>query len=194
VSLRVDLFCEDSAHEACARVLVARAAANEAVEVSLRIASAQCGIPRLRRELRAFQEVVQRTAGSPDVLVILVDANRVGPGTRRREVIDIVDAAVFPEVVIGTPDPCVERWLLADAVSFTATFGVEPVVSQPRDPRAWKRRLEEALTSAGEIVTQGGAEFAEEIFAPMDLYRAGRTVPTIADFIGDLRAAFRRLT
>ncbi len=42
-------------------------------------------------------------------------------------------------------------------------------------------------------LTQGGAEFAEEIIEPMDFYQAGRSDPTIQDFTDDLRAALRRL-
>jgi hypothetical protein len=100
---------------------------------------------------------------------------------------------VFPEVVIGTPNPCIERWLLADPVSFSATFGVQPKIGRANTRRAWKHRLVEALEAADQVVVQGGAEFAEEIFEPMDLYRAGQSDPTIQVFADDLRAAFRRL-
>jgi hypothetical protein len=193
-TIKVDLFCEDNTHEACGRALVNRAAAGQSVGVSLRIASAQCGIPRLKRELRAFQEVVCRTAGRPDVLVILIDANRVGSAVRRREITETIAVEAFPSVVIGTPDPCIERWLFADPVSFAARFGTEPRVSATRDRGAWKTRLIDALTQSGEIVTQGGAEFAEEIFESMDLYRAGRSVPTLETFMADLSGAFRQLT
>lgn len=191
--IHIDLFCEDHAHEACARSLVAIAAGHESVEVSLRVASATCGIPRLKRELRAYQEIVQRSAGSPDLLLVLIDANRVGPAARRTEIIDAIETGVFPMVVIGTPDPCVERWLLADPVSFAAHIGVQPDTGPTKDRARWKTRLVDALVSANEIVTQGGAEFSDEIFGSMDLYRAGRSVPTLGAFVDELRATLRRL-
>jgi len=157
VPIRIDLFCEDSAHENVARALLARIAGELPVEISVTARSARFGIGRLKRELRAFQQLVRTAGGSPDVLVVLVDANRVGVATRKREVADVIDESVFPAVVVGAPDPCVERWLLADPPAFSERFGVEPDVSSARAKADWKRRLAESLERAGEIVTQGGA-------------------------------------
>jgi hypothetical protein len=193
MTLRVELFCEDSAHESCARALVARIARELEIDVSIHTATASSGIPRLKRELRAFQSLVARRAGTPHLLVLLVDANAVGPATRRREIEGVLDAAVFPEVVIGTPNPCVERWLLADPTSFAATFGVQPDLGPASARNTWKNRLVSALEAADEIVMQGGAEFAEEIIAPMDFYRAGQADSTIQVFTDELRAALRRI-
>ncbi len=55
----------------------------------------------------------------------------------------------------------------------------------------WKTLLVEALEGAGELVTQGGAEFSDDIVA-MDIYRAGRADPTIRAFYEDLRATLRQ--
>jgi hypothetical protein len=101
---------------------------------------------------------------------------------------------VFPYHVIGTPDPCVERWLLADVVSFTKTFGVQPTIGASSDRSVWKTRLISALETAGQIVVQGGSELAEEIIGPMDFYRAGNADPTIRTFTDDLRSALRQLS
>jgi hypothetical protein len=194
MAMRVALFCEDSAHESCARAFVERIAGELSVEVSIRTATASSGIGRLKHELRAFQSVVSRSAGTPDLLVALIDANDVGPAARRAEIESVLDASVFPMVVIGTPNPCVERWLLADPVSFATTFGTQPEIGAPHTRHAWKDRLVKALEAASEIVVQGGAEFAEEIIKPMNLYRAGQSDPTLRRFTGDLRASFKRLT
>jgi hypothetical protein len=193
MAVRVALFCEDSAHESCARALVERIAGELGVAVSIRTATASSGIGRLKHELKAFQSVVSRSAGTPDLLVVLIDANAVGPAVRRAEIEAVLDAAVFPVVVIGTPNPCVERWLLADPVSFAATFGTQPEVGTSQTRHAWKDRLVKALEAGGEIVVQGGAEFAEEIIRPMVLYRAGQADSTIRKFTSDLRAALQRL-
>jgi len=163
------------------------------IDVSIRTATASSGIPRLKQELRVFQSLVARRAGTPDLLIILMDANDVGPAGRRSEIEGVLDAAVFPTVVIGTPNPCVERWLLADPASFSTTFGVQPIIGAASTRHVWKNRLTSALETAGQIVVQGGAEFAEEIIEPMDFYRAGRSDPTIQVFTDDLRAALRRL-
>jgi hypothetical protein len=126
---RIELFCEDAAHESCARALVRRCGDEEQVAVGVHVAAARFGIPRLKRELGAFQAVVRQRAGTPDILVVLIDANRVGVAGRRGEVEDALEPGLFPHVVIGTPDPCVERWLLADPPSFTQLYGREPDVS-----------------------------------------------------------------
>jgi hypothetical protein len=193
MTLRVELFCEDSAHESCARALVSRVANESHVEISIHTATASAGIPRLKRELRAFQSLVARRAGTPHLLVVLVDANAAGPLVRRTEIDSVLDAAVFPEVVIGTPNPCVERWLLSDPVSFAQTFGVQPELGPANARNTWKDRLVSALEEAGQIVVQGGAEFAEEIITPMDFYRAGQADSTIQTFTDELRATLRRL-
>lgn len=192
-TLRVDLFGEDAAHEDCGRALIGRVAAEEDVEVAVRAVSARFGIGRVKRELSAFQATVARVPGSqPDLLVVLADANRVGAPARRKEIEDALDPAVFPSIVVGTPDPYVERWLMADPPSFREQFGVQPSISRTSDRHVWKRRLVSALEDAGQIVLQGGAEFAPDIVAAMDLYRAGRTVPSLGAFIADLRAAIRQ--
>jgi hypothetical protein len=191
---RVELFCEDSAHESCARALMERIAGELELGIAIHTATASSGIGRLKRELRAFQSLASRRSGTPDLLVILIDANAVGPATRRAEIEEVLDEAVFPYHVIGTPDPCVERWLLADVVSFAKTFGVQPDVGATSEGKAWKARLVKALEAAGEIIVQGGTELAEEIIKPMDFYRAGHSDPTIRTFTDDLRSALRQLS
>ncbi len=165
----------------------------EQVAVGVHVAAARFGIPRLKRELGAFQAVVRQRAGTPDILVVLIDANRVGVAGRRGEVEDALEPGLFPHVVIGTPDPCVERWLLADPPSFTQLYGCEPDVSGDLRRVNWKRRLLAALEDAGQVVTSGGSEFADELVEAMDLYRAGRAVPSLGRFVDELRATLRRL-
>ena len=64
---------------------------------------------------------------------------------------------------------------------------------RPSHEELGANHIVEALEATGEIVTQGGADFADEIVGAMDLYRAGRAVPSLGMFIDDLRAALRRL-
>jgi len=193
VAHRVDLFCEDVAHESFARAMLRRLASEEEVEVTPRAASTRFGIPRLKKELTAYQRLLSLTAGLPDVLVILVDANAVGVAARRREVADIVEGSSFPSVVVGVPDPCVERWYLDDPQSFAERFGQVERLPADSPCDEWKRELVDAFERAGEIVITAGAEFAEEIVDGMELYRAGRADHSLRDFVDDLRAAFKRL-
>lgn len=190
MSHRVVLFCEDAAHESLARALVARLAREESVSVSIHVGSARFGISRVKRELRAFEQLLQRGSGLPDLLVILVDANAAGVASRRSEIEDAIDLASFPRAVVGVPDPMVECWYLADPASFAERFGRGPAAASAHDD---KQRLIAALEDAGEIVVSGGAEFADEIVEAMDLYRAGRNAATLKSFIDDLSATLRQL-
>jgi hypothetical protein len=165
--------------------------AEESVETSIRVGSARAGLPRLARELRAFGEAIRRQAGTPDVLVVLADANAAGPAGRREEIERVGLDAVVPAVAIGTPDPCVEAWFLADPQAIASLFEVPAPDPPGADADSIKHRLVEALSTAGEVVTQGGAEFADEIVAAIDLYRAGQAAPTLKRFIAELRAALR---
>ncbi|MDQ3632142.1 MAG: hypothetical protein M3417_12900 [Actinomycetota bacterium] len=192
-NVRVSLVCEDIAHESTARAFCERIAEEEGRALDLTVASARLGIPRLQRELRALQRIFSSRPGTPDLLVVIIDANAVGPQARHREVEAMIDPTVVPAHVIGTPDPSVERWLLADPASFVERFGLEPATGRATDRHAWKQRLLTALEDSGRIVMQGGAEYADEIVAGMDLVRAGRTEPSLDRFVTDLRAAFRRL-
>jgi hypothetical protein len=194
MSIRVGLFCEDSAHESCARALLEKFARELFVEVSVRTATATAGVGRLKQELRAFQTLIGSSPGVPDLLIVLIDANDVGPRARIDEINGVLNRSLFPDVVIGTPDPCVERWLLADPVSFTERFSVQPPLHPAKKREDWKRWLVAALEEANEIVMQGGAEFAEEIFEVMDFYRAGRIDPSMKSFVDELRAALRRFS
>lgn len=193
MACRIALFCEDAAHETFGRALILRCAAEAGVSVTLTVPTARFGIPRLKTELAAYQSVVHRTGGTPDLLVVLVDANDVGVSSRKAEVAGALDPTVLPAWIIGVPDPYVERWMLADPTSFTELFGRQPDVGAVNDRFAWKHRLMAALEESGEIVTQGGAEFADEIVAAMDLYRAGRAASSLNLFVSDLKAALRHL-
>ncbi|HEV3095477.1 MAG TPA: hypothetical protein VGY30_13355 [Solirubrobacteraceae bacterium] len=192
MAYRVELFCEDSAHESCARAVIGRVARELKVEVDVHVASARFGLGRLKSELRDFQASMRNSSGVPDLLVVIADSNEAGPNARQREVEEVIDRSLFPRYIVGAPDPYVERWLLADPVSFAQCFGHQPVLGTPRDRDEWKQRLVKALTDAGEIVTQGGAEFAEDIIDAMDFYRAGQSVPTVQRFADDVRAALRQ--
>lgn len=76
--VRVDLFCEDGAHEDCGRALIGRCARDSGVSVATTARSTRAGLPRVKGELRLFQRTISRGGGRlPDLLVVLADANDV---------------------------------------------------------------------------------------------------------------------
>lgn len=191
MTVGVKLFCEDSAHESTATAFVHRVARELEIAVDISIGAARFGLPRLQRELRTFQALLLAAPGLPDVLVVMADANDVGTAARRHLIEVVLDRERLLHVVIGTPNPCVERWLLADLESFSSQFGVQPANTPASDRDVWKTRLASALEDAKRVVTQGGSEYADEIVGAMDLYRAGQIEPSLGAFISELRAALR---
>jgi hypothetical protein len=185
------LFCEDAGHEAFARAAVELVAREQGVDVSIGVASSRAGLGFMQRELRAYAETVRHRSGTPDLLVVIADGNAVGPNARRSEIEELELGQIFPIWIIGTPDPCVEAWLLADPASLKAAFGNSPTPSVPKTSDELKRYLRNYLEDAGEIITQGGVEFADEIVVAMDIYRAGKKEPTLKRFFDDLRAALK---
>jgi len=134
-------------------------------------------------------QVIRRQAGTPDLLIVIADANDVGPQRRREEIEGMGLDRVFPVYVIGTPDPCVEAWLLADPPSLAAEFGQPPEGSPPSSGKALKRYLVDYLEQAGKVVMEGGMEFADEIVRAMSLYRAGKNEPTLKRFVEEAKTA-----
>jgi len=93
---RVDLFCEDAAHESWGRAVVRRVAFEEGVDLTIQVGTARLGIPRLIRELRAFARLLEVGSGLPDLLLILVDGNLAGAAQRRREIAEAIHLRSFP--------------------------------------------------------------------------------------------------
>jgi hypothetical protein len=54
------------------------------------------------------------------------------------------------------------------------------------------RLLVKVIRDAGQIPTLGGIEFAQELVAAMDLYRAAKNDRSLALFVEDMRAALQR--
>ncbi len=189
-SVRLDLFAEDHAHEAFAGALVRRLADEEGVAVDVQTRSARGGHGRVLTELRAYVHV---TDSSPDVLVVALDANCKGYTSAANEVRQVLQRAAFAHVVLGIADPHVERWYMADAAALREALGASVTPGRAKCGRGvYKQQLCAALKRAGHIVVLGGAEFAPDIVAHIDWYRAAKADPNLGRFVDALRGALRR--
>lgn len=190
---RVTLFCEDLGHETFVRALLKRISREEGVATHLEVRNSRGGLGRTVSELRAWQALVARRGGSPDLLIVLVDANSEGPTVRRQLVHGALDPRVFPRWVIGVPDPYVERWFFADGGVFRRVTGC-PAPSADAlkvSRRAWKEALRDAMDASGDFLLNDVADIAPELVGSMDLHRAGREVPSLGALQEDLRRALR---
>jgi hypothetical protein len=191
--LRVDLFAEDRAHEAFLDALVRRLLREIGREILIRHRSPLGGHGKMLTELQAFQKIIrgqQVGIDVPDILVVARDANCQRFNLARQEVRERIDQAVFPSCAIACPDPHIERWFLADPVSFHRVIGADSRPGRRKCERdRYKRKLSEAVRRGGHPPTLGGIEFAAELVGEMDLYRASKNEPSLQHFIDDFHQA-----
>ncbi|MBI5489030.1 MAG: DUF4276 family protein [Deltaproteobacteria bacterium] len=185
----VEVFCEDVAHERFLDTLVRRLGAEEGIGIVSRLRCARGGHGRVLEELTAFLRASQT---SPELLVVAIDANCNRWNPARRAIEDVIDRSRFPRHVVACPDPHIERWLLADPTSLHRVLGAKANPGRRKCARDhYKNVLRRALNAAGHRVTLDGAEFAAEIVASMDLFRAGKAEPSLGHCIDDLRQTLR---
>lgn len=196
VRTSVHLYCEDRGHEDFARALVHRLADEEDLTVQVETRSGRGGHGRALGEFKKWQRAIARgmLTGIPDLLVIVIDGNCDGWNAARQTVQRAVDGNVFPASVVGCPDPHVERWCIADPTAFQAVVEGPPLPDPGKCERAlYKNLLRDSIRAAGQPIITSEMEYAPDIVAAMDLFRAGRAQPSLGHFIEALRATLRML-
>ncbi|MCX7866138.1 MAG: DUF4276 family protein [Limisphaera sp.] len=146
------------------------------------------------QEFRSFQRLIESAAETaPDLIVVGMDGNCVSFAGKKREILEATGERHRDKVIAACPDPHIERWYLADPDSFHQVVGSRPNLGTGKCTRDfYKRALADAVRRAGHPSTLGGMEFAPELVAAMDLYRAGKAEPSLGDFLNEFRAGLRR--
>jgi hypothetical protein len=193
----VTVFAEDRGHEEFLRAVIERLAKEIGLEVEVRIQSARGGHGRALRELKLFQSVLLGALSGvplPDLIVIGIDSNCQSIAAMRQSIQSALDQRLIERTIIACPEPHVERWYLADPVAFSEAVGPAPTLGKTKCGKdRYKTILARAVSDAGHISPQGGLEFAHEIVARTDWYRAGKSAGTLKTFLDDLRARLKRL-
>ncbi|MCU1370207.1 MAG: hypothetical protein JWO77_1401 [Ilumatobacteraceae bacterium] len=149
----------------------------------------------MMQELSAISSAIKAPFGVtdlPDILLVAIDTDCHGG----KQTKDDVSGAIghFPGLVVATPDPEVERWLMLDREAFAAVVGTDPgSVEHTCDEGHFKKQLADALVEAGALSLLGGFEYADEIAETMNLFRSGKIDGCFRIFCSDLRAAIRHL-
>lgn len=189
------LFAEDTGHELFVGALIRRVAAAEDVEVRVDVRNATGGQGRALVALRRY--VSDLAAGRDafvEVLVAAIDGNCHGYVERRREIEDAIGDRYPGRLVPAVPDPHVERWMLSDPRALAAALGTSTVaVDIPPykcERGRYKAALRQAVNASGVVAPLGGAEYADDVVANLDLARVGAD-PSLARFVDDLGAALR---
>lgn len=195
--LIIDLFVEDHAHEAFLKPLAARMAREEGIAVEVRLRAAKGGHGQAINEFQLYQKLLEKgifRQTTPSLVVVAIDGNCTTFSAKRKEIVDATRPEFRERVVAACPDPHVERWYLADPDSFHGVVGHRPALGRKKCARDhYKQVLASAVRQGGHPPTLGGIEFAPELVAVMDLYRAGRNDRSLGAFVDELRARLRRL-
>lgn len=129
----------------------------------------------------------------PDVLVVGIDANCATWHQARRLVVETLAPRLRDRAAVACPDPHIERWFMADPVSFEQVLGRRPKLGARKCERDhYKRILSRTVREAGHPAVLGGLEFAEEIVGAMDLYRAGKSEKSLRHFVDKTKALMTR--
>ena len=185
--LTVDLFAEDRAHEEFLKAMLSRIATEQERNLTVRVRSARGGHPRVLEELSLYQRSVLKAPENlpmPDLLFIAIDANCKRWNRARPDIEKTIQTQFTQRAIIACPDPHIERWYLADPDSFAQIVGVRPRIGKKKCERGrYKAILSKAIVDAGHPNTLGGIEFAQELVASMDLYRAGKNETSLKHFL-----------
>jgi len=194
--LVVECFVEDRAHEEFLVPLMERVAQEENVTLRWRLRIARGGRPRVMTAYREYQIVLEKTgAATADLMVVSIDGNCATFADARRSVRGRTRDRYAHMLVVASPDPHIERWYLADPKSFQAIVGTRPKIGPEKCLRDhYKQVLANAVRRAGHPQTRRGVEFGRELARAMDLFRAGKNVPSLKAFVGDLREGLRRVS
>lgn len=188
----VDLFVEDQAHEQFIRAMTRRVLTEQGHRPKIRVRSARGGHGRVMQELGLYQKSVRASSAElrPELLVAAVDCNCKRFTATSTALAEGIDQGLFPRIVLACPDPHIERWFMADPASFQTVVGRQPPsVKRKCERDRYKKLLVKTLEDEGHAVTMGGIEFAPDLVAAMDLFRAGRNAADLKHFLDSLRSA-----
>ena len=190
----IGLFMEDIAHERFITSLVQRIASEAGILAQCDVRNATGGIPQMRGELRRFlRDHTNIESSLFDFLIIVQDADSESETEVKSRIRNLIERSGYPRTtIIAVPEPYIEAWYLADPVSIQAFTGSSILFQIPQvefDKDRYKNELSHIFPSA----PYGGIEYADEIVANMDLYRAGRNVNSLRHFIDELRSTLTQL-
>lgn len=193
----VDFFVEDGAHEGLIVPLTERIAADEGIVLKCRVRNARGGHARAIDSFKRYQTLRAKGVGGvqlPALLVVAIDGNCSTFSQARDKIRRATRDRYSHMLVPACPDPHIERWYMADPVSFANVVGTQPSVVQGKCERGYyKRLLNQTVIGAGHPSTLGGLEFGRELADAMDLFRAGKNDSSLGAFVTDLRERLRRV-
>lgn len=190
----IGLFMEDNAHERFIKSLVERIASEASIHAQCDVRNATGGIPQMRGELRRFlRDHTNVESAFFDILIVVQDADREGETEVKSQIRNLIDHTGYPgTAIVAVPEPYIEAWYLADPFSIQTISGSQNLIQIPQGNNE-KDVYKSELSQAFRYASLGGIEYADEIVANMDLYRASQNVSSLRHFIDDLRSTLTQL-
>lgn len=140
--------------------------------------------------LKAYLEDYGDSAA--DCFVLGSDGNCKGFVAKRKQLEKPFKGEPFAQnLIYAVPDPHVERWYLVDETALSQAVGSTVAGHPPRhkcDKNHYKNLLKNAISSAGVIPLQGGAEYGDDVAFCVDLYKAGKQDQGFKAFCDDVKA------
>ena len=194
-SLTVGLFSEDAAQEEFLTAVLRRLATEGGARVVVHPVSSRGGHGRALDEFKTYHRALTSGIGpAAQLIVVAIDGNCTQWNTVRGEILQSVAPPHPAPIVPACPDPHIERWYMADPVSFSQVVGAQPRLERTKCERGrYKALLQEAIRNGGHTPTLGGIEFARELVEAMDLYRAGQNEASLRSFLRDCRGNLNEL-
>jgi hypothetical protein len=148
-------------------------------------------------EIKGFQRAIRSggiPSGVPDILIILRDANCGNFNNIKASIVRKLDRTLFPFIVVGCPDPHVERWLFLDSDALINVFGISTQVpSYKCEKDFYKNEFIEIVRRAGWPIIQGGIEYFQDVVKEMNLLRASRNDHSFRNFLSNLKSTLKSL-
>lgn len=194
--MHVLYFLEDNAHAKFVPVLFRRLADEAGVDLIEKDYGPMGGAgPTIKSIRQMLVDIESDSELQPDALVVGIDADCSQRGERSRQV---RDASKFEHyggmLVVAEPEPHIESWYLADPTCIQRLLRIPDIPPAP-DTRCrkqdYKNQLRSTVRSSGRPAPLGGVEYGQEIASTMNLYRAGRNVPSLRRFVRDARECLR---
>ena len=195
----IDLFVEDRAHEELLKPLSPGLEKKNRCGVQVSVRTARGGHARALSEFRIYQRAAAAATFSgqlAELMVVGIDGNCSTFANARDKIQQATEPIFTDRLVVACPDPHIERWYLADppVVQHRRRRSAKSVGTRKCARDHYKQILADSIQRAGHPPTLGGIEFASELAAAMNLYRAGRNANSLRIFLNDLRARLRNFS
>jgi hypothetical protein len=191
--IKINIFCEDIAHEEFIKHMINRISDSYGIEVDISFSRSTGGYGRVISDLEDYiSDLKTGTVHSPDLIIVARDANCRGLADTKSEINSVL-GRYKQRAVLAIPDPHIERWLLLDSSAFKSALGTGCDAPDYKCEKGrYKDMLVEAVQNAGLPPQISGLEHTEDIVQSMNLDKMRTEDDSLGGFIQSLDLFFKR--